>query len=166
MWIESYHLGSESRPWVVRYSLEYVSILMLRCSNGWSHDMDPYCMFCGYIQILSQGDMDLLCMFCSHVYLSTLLIIDLQCTFGSHYIVIFVDMQCIGPKPWLSQKNELLVLCQLWAHLSLPLIPDLYLKNYFTYHILLASYFGGNFVAPKISTNAWAPFKELGQGLF
>ena len=39
-------------------------------------------------------------------------------------------------------------------------ISDECLANYFTYHFLLDSYFGGNYVAPRISTITYFPFRE------
>ena len=155
---------NEYLEWLGSHLLNsYPQVAMEYYLNSW-HGSTLYDWW--LFPVLSLDNMDLLCMFRSHVLLSTLLIIDLQCTFGSHDIVIFMDLQCIGPQPWLSQKNKLLVLWELWSRLSLPLILDWYLTKCFTYHIFLASYFGGNYIAPKKSTDAWAPFKALAQGFF
>ena len=80
-------------------------------------------------------------------YLLYQFFMDLQCIIGSHDMVIIIDLQCIGLQLWLvwieSITGPMLVMSlSLFASLL-----DGYLANYFTYHFLLASYFGGNFVA-------------------
>ena len=49
------------------------------------------------------------------------LFMGIQCMFGSHDMVIIMDLHYIGPQPWFSWIGQLLVLCQLWVHLSFPL---------------------------------------------
>ena len=72
---------------------------------------------------------------------------DLQCIISSHDMVIIIDLQCIGPHLWLDWIK--LVIGPIWVYLSLPLYHTKNFANYFTYHLLLASYFGGHFVAPR-----------------
>ena len=71
---------------------------------------------------------------------------DLHYIIGSHDIVIIIDMQCIGPQLWLVWMRS--VTSPIWVCLSLPLYQTKNFANYFNYHPLLASYFGGHSVAP------------------
>ena len=54
-------------------------------------------------------------------YLIHQLFMDLRCIFSIHDMVIIMDLQGIGLQPWFSWISQLPVLCQIWAHLSLPL---------------------------------------------
>ena len=71
---------------------------------------------------------------------------DLQCIISIHDMGIIIDLQCIGPQLWLVWMR--LVTGPIWVCLSLSLYQMKKFANYFTYHLLLASYFGGNSVAP------------------
>ena len=61
-------------------------------------------------------------------------------------MVIIIDLQCIGPQLWLVWMRSVTSL--VWVCPFLPLYQTKNFANYFTYHLLLASYFGGHFVAP------------------
>ena len=71
---------------------------------------------------------------------------DLHCIISSHDMVIIIDLQCIGVRIWLGWIKS--VTGPIWAYLSFPLYQTEKFTNYFTYHLLLASYFGGYSVAP------------------
>ena len=67
-------------------------------------------------------------------------------------MVIIIDLQCIGPQIWLVWiewvTGPMLVMnLSLFAYVS-----NRELAKYFTYHFLIASYFGGNSVAPRNPT--------------
>ena len=120
-WLESYRLGLAWRPWAVR--LHHYIFLSSGC--GWRsfevltriHIVCLVVVFSIWGQITWIYSVCFVAMF----FLLHYLFMDLQCIIGSHDIVIIMDLQCIGLQPWSSRISHLLVLCQLWGHLSLPL---------------------------------------------
>ena len=78
-------------------------------------------------------------------YFSYQLFMDIQCIIGIHDMVITIDLQCIGTQLWLVWIK--LVSSPVWVYLSLPFVSNWKIANYFTYHFLLASYFGGYSIA-------------------
>ena len=69
---------------------------------------------------------------------------DLQCIFGSHDIFVIIYLQCIGRQLWLVWIESITGPMSLSLFTS---VSDGELANYFTYHFLLASYFGGHSIA-------------------
>ena len=104
-------------------------------------------MFGGCVPYLRLRDMDLLCMFRSYV-IPPIAIIHGSTVYycypwhGHHHrSIVYWSANMIGLHKFIY-----------WSCMSLSLfasVSDEKLANYFTYHFLLASYFGGNFVAPR-----------------
>ena len=79
---------------------------------------------------------------------------DLQCIIGSHdlsghFTWIFNVLADNHDLDWTVDHLEYMVLCQAYIHNSLTSTSESHLAKYFTYHIPLASYFGGHYVTPK-----------------
>ena len=81
---------------------------------------------------------------------------DLQCIIGSRDIVIIMDLQVYWSIAMIkSDKSASVMSSSLIAS-----ILDWYIANYFTYHFLLASYFGRDSVAPENSIVTCFPFRK------